>query len=99
MTGASLATSAVLTATPDVPGDPVAWNEQRCDAASALLEHWGPASRTVTKRYREGSWRWWNAGESEAVRVVGANAASLRRVRHEACAPRWAARRASREVR
>jgi hypothetical protein len=96
---AGLATSAVLTATPNVPGDPVAWNEQRCDAASALLEHWGPASRTVTKRYREGSWRWWNAGESDAMRVVGANAASLRRVRHEACAPRWAARRASREGR
>jgi hypothetical protein len=92
---ASLATTAVLTATPNVVGDPAAWNEQRCDAASALLEHWGPASRTVTKRYRDGAWRWWNVGESEAVRVVGANAAALRRVRHEACAPRWAARRAS----
>ncbi len=92
---ASLATTSVLTATRGALVDPVAWNEQRCDAASALLEHWGPASRTVTKRYRDGSWRWWNAGEVEAVRVVGANAASLRRVRHEACAPRWAARRAS----
>jgi len=92
---ASLATTAVLTATPGPLVDPAAWNEQRCDASSALLEHWGPASRTVTKRYRDGSWRWWNAGESEAVRVVGANAAALRRVRHEACSPRWTARRAA----
>jgi hypothetical protein len=30
----------------------------------------------------------------EAVRVVGANAPALRRVRHEACAARWAAHRA-----
>ena len=92
---AALATASVLKAAPGAFVTPVEWNEQRCDASSSLLEHWGPASHTVQRRSRDGAWRWWNAGESEAVRVVGANAPALRRVRHEACAPRWAARRAS----
>ena len=91
---ASLATTSLLTSTPGPLVDHDEWNEQRCDASSALLEHWGPASRTVQKRSRDGAWRWWNAGESDAVRVVGANAAALRRVRHEACARRWEAMRA-----
>jgi hypothetical protein len=91
-----LVAAAVLTAMPGALVDPVAWNEQRCDATSTLLEHWGPASRTVARRNRDGAWRWWNAGEAEAVHVVGANAAALRRIRHEACAARWEARRAGR---
>jgi hypothetical protein len=91
---ASLATTSVLTSVPGTLVDVAAWNEQRCEATTTLLQQWGPASRSVTKRNRDGAWRWWNAGESEAVRVVGANAAALRRVRHEACAQRWAERRA-----
>jgi len=92
---ASLATTSVLTATPAAFASQAEWNEQRCDASSSLLHQWGPASRTVERRNRDGAWRWWNAGESEAVRVVGANAPALRRVYHEACAPRWAAQRGS----
>ncbi|MBW8769475.1 MAG: DUF4173 domain-containing protein [Gemmatimonadetes bacterium] len=96
---ARLATNAVLAPMPRAQVNAVEWNEQRCDASSTLLEHWGPASRTVMKRNRDGAWRWWNAGESEALREVGANASALRRVRHESCAPRWAARRAAAETR
>ncbi|HEX7978518.1 MAG TPA: DUF4173 domain-containing protein [Gemmatimonadaceae bacterium] len=90
---ASLATSSILAPTSRALINAADWNEQRCDASSTLLERWGPASRTVTKRSRDGAWRWWNAGEAEAIRVVGANAPELRRVRHESCEPRWAARR------
>ena len=96
---ASLATRSVLAPMPGSLVNAAEWNEQRCDASSRLLERWGPASRTVVKRNRDGAWRWWNAGESEAVRVVGANASELRRVRHESCAPRWAARRAAEAAR
>jgi hypothetical protein len=96
---ASLATQSVLAPMPGSLINAAEWNEQRCDASSRLLERWGPASRTVAKRNRDGAWRWWNAGESEAVRVVGAHAPELRRVRHESCAPRWAARRAAEAAR
>jgi hypothetical protein len=92
---ASLATASVLAPMPGTLIDAAEWNEQRCDASSQLLERWGPVSRTVQRRNRDGAWRWWNAGETDAVRVVGANAPALRRVRHESCAPRWAARRAN----
>jgi len=92
---APLATASVLAPMPGTLINAAEWNEQRCDASSRLLEEWGPVSRTMQRRNRDGAWRWWNAGESEAVRVVGANAAELRRVRHESCAARWAARRAN----
>ena len=71
---ASLATASVLAPMPGTLINAAEWNEQRCDASSALLERWGPVSRTVQRRNRDGAWRWWNAGEAEAVRVVGANA-------------------------
>jgi hypothetical protein len=90
-----LTTASVLAPKPASLTNVDEWNEQRCDASSQLLERWGPVSRTVQRDARDGAWRWWNAGESEAVRVVGANAPELRRVRHESCAPRWAARRAN----
>jgi hypothetical protein len=96
---ASLATRSVLAPMAGSLVSAAEWNEQRCDASSRLLERWGPASRTVAKRNRDGAWRWWNAGESEAVHVVGANAPALRLVRHESCAPRWAARRAAQAAR
>jgi hypothetical protein len=96
---ASLATSAALAPMPGSLIDAAEWNEQRCDATSDLLERWGPASRSVQRANRDGAWRWWNAGESEAVRVVGVNAAELRRVRHEACSRRWKARRVAAQAR
>jgi hypothetical protein len=82
---ASLATASVLAPMPSSVADVAEWKEQRCAASSMLLASWGPASRTVARRERDGAWRWWNAGEVEALRVVGANAAALRRVRHESC--------------
>ena len=88
---ASYATTAVLTSKPGPHVDVAKWNEQRCEASSDLLRRWGPVSRTAQRRERDGAWRWWNAGDSEALRVVGANAAALRRVRHESCPPRSAA--------
>ena len=67
--------------------------DARCDAALTLLDRWGPASRTANEREQLGAWRSWNAGESHALRVVGAHAAALRRVQHEACGPASNARR------
>jgi len=90
---ASLATAAVLTSKPGPLVDVARWNEQRCEASSALLRRWGPVSRSAQRRERDGAWRWWNAGESEALRTVGANAPALRRVRHETCPPPSAAGR------
>ncbi|HTK49739.1 MAG TPA: DUF4173 domain-containing protein [Gemmatimonadaceae bacterium] len=72
-----------------------AWNDQRCDAASSLLERWGPASHVVRARSEAGAWRTWNAGETAAVRAVGARSAALRGVVHDACARVRAARRAA----
>ena len=57
----------------------------RCSAAQTLLDRWGPDSRAVRRRDDDGAWRIWNAGESHAVRVVGANTGALLRVRHDAC--------------
>ena len=90
---ASLATAAVLASKPGPLVDVARWNEQRCEASSALLRRWGPVSHSAQRRDRDGAWRWWNAGESEALRTVGANAPALRRVRHETCPPPSAARR------
>jgi len=91
---AGLATASVLAPMPASVADAAAWKEDHCAASSMLLTRWGPASRTVAKRARDGAWRWWNAGEAVAVRVVGANAAVLRRVRHESCVTSAAAHRA-----
>jgi hypothetical protein len=82
---ASLATASVLSPRPGPFVDPGRWTFQRCAASTTLLEQWGPVSRAAQRRSRDGAWRWWNAGETEALRVVGANSAALRRVRHESC--------------
>jgi hypothetical protein len=58
---------------------------QRCDAASNLLRRWGPASITKTRSVTNDSWRFWNAGQSAALRAVGARSADLRRVVHKDC--------------
>lgn len=87
---AALATRATLApATVDDVTD-----SQRCDAAERLLSRWGPSSRAARRLDESGSWRTWNAGDAAALRVVGANARSLRAVQHETCA-RTRARAAS----
>jgi hypothetical protein len=92
---ASLAVRATLDAPVAPPPGATAqeWDGQRCDAASALLERWGPASRTVGRRAESGAWRTWNAGETAAVRTVGERSSALRSVAHDACARKRAARR------
>ena len=94
---ASLAVRATLEAPVLPPPGATAdeWNDQRCDAASSLLERWGPASRVVRARSEAGAWRTWNAGETAAVRAVGARSAALRGVVHDACARVRATRRAA----
>jgi hypothetical protein len=58
---------------------------QRCEAAINLLRRWGADSPPVERASEEGAWRAWNAGEANAVRVVGANFAALVRMRHATC--------------
>ena len=93
---ASLAVRATLDA-PAVPppgATAAEWDGQRCDAASRLLERWGPASRVVGQESEAGAWRTWNAGEAAAARAVGGRSSALRAVAHDACARVRAARRA-----
>ena len=66
--------------------------DARCAAASRLLYDWGPASRAVERRQRQGAWRTWNAGESGALRAVGKRSAELRRLRHATCTVGWESR-------
>jgi hypothetical protein len=56
----------------------------RCDAASELLRRWGPASPLARKDVA-GAWRWWNADNGLALRVVSERAAELERVASTGC--------------
>jgi Domain of unknown function (DUF4173) len=67
--------------------------DERCEAAENLLRRWGPGSRIATEREQIGAWRIWNAGEANALAVIGDNAAALRRMQHETCGPTYRARR------
>ncbi|MEO8334100.1 MAG: DUF4173 domain-containing protein [bacterium] len=53
---------------------------QRCDAAEILLDRWGPNSHANRRSGKADSWRFWNAGERAAIRVVGSRSADLRRI-------------------
>ena len=75
-----------LLATPTV-GDPVAEGDgERCVATRRMLTYWGPGSSRAQHRRESNAWRAWNAGESNALDVVGRNSARLRSVMHESCA-------------
>ena len=71
-----------------VSGSPVRTQEDRARSAAAinLMSPWGPTSHAAGHRDDDVAWRGWNAGERNAVRLVGANAGALRRVQHSACA-------------
>jgi uncharacterized protein DUF4153 len=56
----------------------------RCDAASELLRRWGPSSR-LARQDVAGAWRWWNADNVGALRVVSERAAELERVASTGC--------------
>ncbi len=60
-------------------------NAQRCVASKELLRRWGPTSSLATRQALPASWRFWNAGDARALRIVGARAAALRHVEHETC--------------
>ena len=60
-------------------------DQQRCSASKALLRRWGPASKTAARQRLAASWRFWNAAEASAVRVVGEHSAALLRVQHATC--------------
>ncbi|MEP7001557.1 MAG: DUF4173 domain-containing protein, partial [bacterium] len=86
---AQVATRATLHAAPlFADGTPlrVAEDEQQCDAAKTLLRRWGPTSEAVERQDRDAAWRFWNAGEANAIRYVTAHSAELRTVQHAACA-------------
>jgi len=87
---AALATRAVLaSASTPAAGDSVAdlaREASRCDAATALLKRWGPASSAARRLEAAGAWRTWNADRAAALRAVGENANALLLVQHDACA-------------
>ena len=85
---AELATRATLAAPTAADGTPLraVEDKERCYAARTLLRRWGPASPAVRRREADGAWRFWNAGEVRAIRVVSARSAELRTVQHASCA-------------
>jgi hypothetical protein len=83
-----IATAAALAPLPEL-GDALTRHnaaEDRCVAATRLLRRWGPDSPAARQRDEHSAWRFWNAGEARAIRVVGANAAALRSARRVSCA-------------
>jgi hypothetical protein len=84
---ASLATRAILvpTSAPDGSAARAESDAQRCSASTTLLRRWGPDSKTAARQRLDASWRFWNAGEASAIRVVGEQSAALRHVQHATC--------------
>ena len=84
---ATLATRALLAASATADGTRrgAADDAQRCYAALTLLRRWGPASQSAKRREADGAWRYWNAGETRAIRLVRERSAELRTVQHTAC--------------
>ena len=85
---AALATHATLATPTAAEGTPLraADDQQRCYAAQRLLRRWGPTSTSAARRSVDAAWRFWNAGEAGAIRVVGEHSAELRTAQHAACA-------------
>jgi hypothetical protein len=85
---ASLATSAVLAPSATIADSArrATANLQRCTAATDLLSRWGPSSLTAQRQsVRDAAWRNWNAGEAQALRIVGEHARALRAVQRANC--------------
>lgn len=86
---APIALSAII-APPGIDGDGgsvAAAGLDRCRAANRLLARWGPASAPATRSRGGLAWRTWNAGERDAVSLVGAHAAELKALGDQ-CPPR-----------
>lgn len=58
---------------------------QRCIAARTLLNRWGPLSRTALRQSSDAAWRFWNADNAAATRVVATHANALLQVQHAVC--------------
>jgi len=58
---------------------------QRCAAARKLLERWGPTSALRARQSGDAAWRFWNADDAAALRIVAAHANALVRVQHTSC--------------
>jgi hypothetical protein len=82
---ASLGDGAVLFATQAVIEYTQAEPRARCNAAKMLLRRWGPYSNRRTNAEALGAWRYWNAGDAGAMRVVAQHGAALRNVTHATC--------------
>ena len=80
---AGVATRATLASPGSAPN--AESDQQRCSASKTLLRRWGPASKTAARQRLAASWRFWNAAEASAVRVVGEHSAALLRVQHATC--------------
>ena len=61
--------------------------DQRCLAATRLLDRWGTASSARQRRNASGAWRSWNADVSPALRAVAANEVQLAAIRTATCPP------------
>jgi hypothetical protein len=83
----NLATQAILANPPGAMGSALrtADDDQRCAAARSLLKRWGPTSPTRVRSSGDAAWRFWNADDAAALRVVGAHTSDLIRVQHSAC--------------
>jgi hypothetical protein len=60
-------------------------NQMRCDAATRLLDKWGPASRAAMRADRPAAWRSQNVSETHALRVVATHEPELREMRRTSC--------------
>jgi hypothetical protein len=69
-----LAVAATLTAPLD------ATEGQRCEAARLLLRRWGPFTPAALRPGQSAAWRFWNAGEALATRIIAEHAPGLRAV-------------------
>jgi hypothetical protein len=83
------ATNAILAAPLGQPGTALRGDDdvQRCDASRMLLARWGPTSPKRTRLDGGAAWRFWNADDAAALRVVGSRASQLFAARHLCKAP------------
>jgi hypothetical protein len=85
---AGLATAALLASSSAAPEQTAraGSDPDRCAAARALLRRWGPSSSAAERRAdHDAAWRFWNAGEARAVRVVRENARGLYAMQRATC--------------
>ncbi|MFI5229840.1 MAG: DUF4153 domain-containing protein [Gemmatimonadales bacterium] len=68
-------------------GTPAATVADRCEAARHLLRRWGPESSLRRRAEQGAAWRYWNADDARALRVVGAQTGALQTLVRHTCPP------------